>query len=156
MPAHLIEHSYSKPLSDPIKIPPRPKSVNTRKNSTVLSAAGDIKDVYDSLIHQSTTSHAVKEKPKPCSKKVKQPKKPTPGSSVHVVHEGKRVAKAVIMDGTLLHGSQIPSEYVKLSIKEMLDDSLDVPLQFKGPFDSDDDLLMSGVITAWRLDSLYL
>ena len=55
------------------------------------------------------------------------------------------------MDGTLLHGSQIPSEYVKLSIKEMLDDSLDVPLQFKGPFDSDDDLLMSGVITAWRV-----
>ena len=159
MPAHLIEHSYSKPLSDLVKIPPRLKSVNTRKNSTVLSAAGDIKDVYDSLIHQSATSHAVKEKPKQCSKKVKQPKKPTPaaGSTVHVVHEGKRVAKVVIMDGTLLHGSQIPSEYVKLSIKEMLDDSLDVPLhdQFKGPFDSDDDLLMSGVITAWRLDSLY-
>ena len=120
-------------MSDPIKIPPRPKSVNTRKNSTVLSAAGDIKDVYDSLIHQSATSHAAKEKPKPCSKKIKQPKKPTPGSTVHVVHEEKRVAKAVIMDGTLLHGSQIPSEYVKLSIKEMLGDNLDVPLQFKGP-----------------------
>ena len=100
LPAHLIEHSYSKPLSEPIKIPARPKPVKSCKTSILLSAAGDIKDVY-SLIHPSATSQCSEiEKRKSSLTKIKQPKKLTPGSIVKVLYEGKPVAKATIMDGT--------------------------------------------------------
>ena len=97
LPAHLIEHSYSKQLNEPIKIPPRPKAVYTCKTSTMLSAAGDIKDVYDSLLHSPAVL------PKSSSNKIKKPKKPSIGSVVNVIHKGKPVAKAVVMEGTLLH-----------------------------------------------------
>lgn len=143
LPAHLIEHSYSKLLNEPIKVPPRPKAVYT---STMLSAAGDIKDVYDSLLHSAPAVL-----PKSSLNKIK---KPSIGSIVTVVHEGKPVAKASVMEGTLLHGTEIPNGYLKLSIKEMCDETLEIPLQFKGPFDDDDDYLMSGLITAWKVDSL--
>ena len=148
LPAHLIEHSYSKPLNEPIKVPPRPKAVYT---NTMLSAAGDIKDVYDSLLHSAPVVL-----PKSSLNKIKKPnfKKPSIGSIVTVVHEGKPVAKASVMEGTQLHGTDIPNGYVKLSIKEMCDETLEIPLQFKGPFDDDDDYLMSGLITAWKVDSL--
>ena len=145
--AHLIEHSYSKPLKEPIKIPPKHKAVYTRKTSTILSAAGDIKDVYESLLHLPAVSP-----PKSSLSKGKKPKKPTTGAIVKVVHEKTVVAKAVIMEGTLLHGKEIPDGFVKLTIKEMCDENLEIPLQFKGPFDDDDDYLMSGLITAWKLD----
>lgn len=148
LPAHLIEHSYSKPLNEPIKVPPKPKAVHTCKTSTMLFPAGDIKDVYDSLLHLPAVL------PKPSPNNFKKPKKPITGSIVTVVHEGKPVAKAVVMEGTLLHGKEIPSGFVKLTIKEMCDEILEIPLQFKGPFDDDDDFLMSGLITAWKLDSL--
>lgn len=145
LPAHLIEHSYSKPLNEPIKVPPRPKTVCT---NTMLSASGDIKDVYDSLLHSAPAVL-----PKSSSNKIKKPRLSI-GSIVTVVHEGKPVAKASVMEGTLLHGTEIPNGYVKLTIKEMCDETLEIPLQFKGPFDDDDDFLMSGLITAWKVDSI--
>ena len=43
---------------------------------------------------------------------------------------------------------------MKLTIKEVCDENLEIPLQFKEPFDDNDDYLMSGLITAWKLDSL--
>ena len=79
----------------------------------MLSATGDIKDVYESLLHSPAVL------PKSSSNKIKKPKKPTAGSIVNVVHEGKPVAKAVVMEGTLLHGKEIPSGFVKLTIKEV-------------------------------------
>ena len=152
LPAHLVEHSYAKQPSEPIRVPPRPKAVVSKK-STQLSTAGDIDiiHIYDSLLHPLATTVKDKEKPRPPTKKTN---KRMAGSTVNVIYEGKPVAKAVVMDGTLLHGKQIPSGYVKLSIKEMLDRDLEVPLQFKGPFDDDDDILMSGLVTAWKLDTL--
>ena len=80
-------------------------------------------------------------------------KKRLSGSIVTVIYEGKLVAKAVVMDGKLLHGKQIQSEYVKVSIKELFSCDLEIPLQFKGPFDNDD-ILTSGLVTAWKQDSL--
>lgn len=38
--------------------------------------------------------------------------------------------------------------YVKVSIKEIDQKDLQVPLQIKGPFD--DDFLQCGIITAWK------
>ena len=96
-------------------MPPRPK-VAVSKNSTMLSAAGNIKDVCETLHHPLAVTDK-KERLQPPTKKTKVPiKKRLPGSIVTVIHEGRPVAKAVVMDGTLLHGKQIPSEYVKVSI----------------------------------------
>ena len=153
LPVHLIEHSYAEHLGEPVKMPPRPK-VAVSKNSTMLSAAGNIKDVCETLHHPLAVTDK-KERLQPPTRKTKVPtKKRLSGSIVTVIHEGRPVAKAVVMDGTLLHGEQIPSEYVKVSIKELLSCDLEIPLQFKGPFDDDDDILTSGLVTAWKLDSL--
>ena len=35
-------------------------------------------------------------------------------------------------------------------------DNLEIPLQFRGPFDSDDDYLVNGLITAWKMDSAHI
>ena len=99
-----------------MKIPARPKPVKSCKTSTLLSP---IKDVYDSLIYPSTSQCSEIKKQKSSLTKIKQPKKLTPGSIVTVFYKGKPVAKATIMDGTLLHGIQIPNGYVKLSVNEM-------------------------------------
>ena len=66
-------------------------------------------------------------------------KKPSIGLIVTV---GNPVAKASVMEGTLLHGTEIPNGYLKLSIKGMCDEALEIPLQFKRPFDDDDDYLV--------------
>ena len=59
--------------------------------------------------------------------------KPKKGSHVELLYKGKAVAKATILDGSLLHGNNIPIGYIKLSIKEIERKDLQVPLQIKGP-----------------------
>ena len=72
----------------------------------MLSAAGDIKDVYDSLLHLPAVL------PKSSSNKIKKPNKPTTGSIVNVVHEGRPVTKVVVIERTLLYTWKRSSEWI--------------------------------------------
>ena len=56
------------------------------------------------------------------------------------------------MDLFYVHGNNIPSEYVKISIKEIEQKVLQVPLQIKGPFH--DNFLQCGIITAWKTSDM--
>ena len=76
-----------------------------------------------------------------------------PGSSVQVLFNSHSVAQATVMEGTLLHGKDIPSGYVKITINSCKKD-IQVPLQIVGTFDEEDDVLSSGLITAWKLANL--
>ena len=73
------------------------------KRSTLLSASNgaDINDIYNAL--DPTASSCVR-KENPIKQDVKQPRKPKKASTVTVIYRGKSVAKAVVMDGHVLHG----------------------------------------------------
>ena len=58
------------------------------------------------------------------------------------------VAQATVMEGSILHGKEIPSEYVKITVNNVYNNK--VPLQIVGPFDDEDDVLIPGLITAWK------
>ncbi len=80
-------------------------------------------------------------------------KKLLPGSSVKILSDkSEPVAQATVMEGTLLHGKEIPSDYVNITVNSICNTK--VPLQIEGPFDEEDDVLIPGLVTAWKLVDL--
>lgn len=142
LPMPLLEHSYYKLPSEPIKVP----NVVKHTGGTLITSLNDDIDADVPLESERTR---VTQSRKKTNKITTKPKK---GSVVELLYKGKAVAKATVLDGSLLHGNSIPIGYIKLSIKEMERKDLQVPLQIKGPFD--DDFLESGIITAWKLSDI--
>lgn len=86
MPAQLIEHSYTKPLNEPIK---DQRLITHAKPVQCYSLLGTLR-MFMTLLHPPSVSPM-------SSSKIKKLKKASTGSIVSVIHEGKPVAKAVIM-----------------------------------------------------------
>ena len=76
-----------------------------------------------------------------------------PGASVQVLFNSHSVTQATVMEGTLLHGKDIPTGYVKITINSCKKD-VQVPLQVLGTFDEENDVLSPGLISAWKLVDL--
>lgn len=145
------DHSYAKLPKDPIKLPAKRKRVVT---VSVLSSTTNIsfKDICDSLLSESSCKQKDKGKDllRIPAKPKKRMKKVLPGSSVTILtNNSEPVAQATVMEGTLLHGTEIPSEYVKIIVNSVCNTK--VPLQIVGPFDEEDDVLTPGLITAWKI-----
>ena len=141
----LLEYSYCKLPNEPIKVPTEVKPTG---GTLITNLNSDI-DTDVPLESEHTCVMKSRSKSKKTSKMTTKPKK---GSLVQLLYKGKAVAKATILEGSLLHGNNIPIGYIKLSIKEIEQKDLQVPLQIKGPFD--DDFLESGIITAWKLSDM--
>lgn len=140
----LLEHSYCKLPSEPIKIPNQAKPTGTGSISITI-----LNNDIDADVPLESKRVANSRSRKTTKKTTTKPKK---GSVVEILYMGKAVAKATILDGSLLHGNNIPSGYVKVSIKEIAQKDFQIPLQIKGAFD--DDFLQCGVITAWKISDM--
>ena len=121
----LLEYSYCKLPSEPIKVP---NEVKPTGGTLITSLNSDIN--ADMPLE---SKYVTKSRSKKTNKKLKMTTKPKKGSYVELLYKGKAVAKATILDGSLLHGNNIPIGYIKLSIKEIEQKDLQVPLQIKGP-----------------------
>ena len=121
----LLEQSYCKLPSEPIKVP---NEVKPTGGTLITSLNSDIN--ADMPLE---SKYVTKSRSKKTSKKLKMTTKPKKGSYVELLYKGKAVAKATILDGSLLHGNNIPIGYIKLSIKEIERKDLQVLLQIEGP-----------------------
>lgn len=69
------------------------------------------------------------------------------GDNVLLLVDERSVARGQVLRGRCMHGRDVPAELTVVSIKEVWDKSC--PLQFYSPFDEQDDVLISGMITGW-------
>ena len=138
----LLEHSYCKLPSEPIKVPNEVKPTG----GTLITSLNSNIDTDVPL----ESKRVANSKSRKTSKKIT--KKPKKGSLAEILYMENVVAKATILEGSLLHGKNITSGYIKVSMKEIEQKDLQVPLQIKGPFD--DDLLQCGIIIAWKISDM--
>ena len=98
----LLEHSYCKLPSEPIKVP---NEVRPTDGTLITNLNSDI-DADVPLENKRVANRGSIKTTKKTTVKLKK------GSVVEILYMGNAVAKATILDGSLLHGNNIPSGYI--------------------------------------------
>ncbi len=133
------DHSYA--LSPSTKCPPSRKKKTHSLNACLLAPRpGSVADLYRSL---NELQPPEKNKNNGADKENSL----HPGMLVTLLHEGKAAATAQLLEGNKVHGTILPSYFVRVVINEVKNSA--APLHLHTTFD-DGEALVPGMFTAWE------